>query len=244
MLRLHLFRLVICAAFFLEVSSVSAELFDRGGGLIYDDVLDVTWLQDANYAQTLGYDLDGRMEWEASKSWAESVAYFDPVRQYMVRNWRLPKLLGNTAEESCQSGFDGTNCGFNVTPLTSELAHLFYVSLGNLAVVDNSGSVRTGEPGVDFGIVNAGPFANLVNNYYWLNDVYYPDPDLAWVFNTAAGFQGQEVKSGYFNRAMLVHDGDVAAVAPVPEPEIYAMMGIGLGVVGWMARRKKKRSAA
>ena len=28
--------------------TVGAELFDQGGSLIYDDVLDVTWLQDAN----------------------------------------------------------------------------------------------------------------------------------------------------------------------------------------------------
>ena len=35
----------------LSVSlSVNAALYDRGNGLIYDDVLDITWLQDANYA--------------------------------------------------------------------------------------------------------------------------------------------------------------------------------------------------
>ena len=28
-------------------------------------------------------------------------------------------------------------------------------------------------------------------------------------------------------------------VAPVPEPEIYAMMGLGLGLLGWIGRRKK-----
>ncbi len=31
-----------------------AALFDRGGGMIYDDVLDISWLQDANYTQTSG----------------------------------------------------------------------------------------------------------------------------------------------------------------------------------------------
>ena len=31
------------------VSPALAALIDRGGGLIYDTVLDVTWLQDANY---------------------------------------------------------------------------------------------------------------------------------------------------------------------------------------------------
>ena len=43
------------------VSTVNAELFDRGNGLIYDDVLDVTWLQDAQYAKISGYDADGMM---------------------------------------------------------------------------------------------------------------------------------------------------------------------------------------
>lgn len=32
-------------------------------------------------------------------------------------------------------------------------------------------------------------------------------------------------------------------VAAVPEPEIYAMLGIGMGVMGWAARRKKQREA-
>jgi hypothetical protein len=32
--------------------------------------------------------------------------------------------------------------------------------------------------------------------------------------------------------------------APVPEPEIYAMMGIGLGLLGWVGRRKKLKEAA
>ena len=33
-------------------------------------------------------------------------------------------------------------------------------------------------------------------------------------------------------------------VSPVPEPEIYAMMGIGLGLLGWVRRRKKLKEAA
>ena len=42
---------------------VQAALFDHGNGLIYDDVLDITWLQDANYEQTSSNDADGRMNW-------------------------------------------------------------------------------------------------------------------------------------------------------------------------------------
>jgi len=34
----------------------NANLWDRGGGLIYDDVLNITWLKDANYVNSTGYD--------------------------------------------------------------------------------------------------------------------------------------------------------------------------------------------
>jgi len=51
-------------------TGAQAVLIDRGGGLIYDDVLDLTWLQDANYAQTSGHDADGRMTWNNAVAWA------------------------------------------------------------------------------------------------------------------------------------------------------------------------------
>jgi len=37
---------------------------------------------------------------------------------------------------------------------------------------------------------------------------------------------------------------DATTVSAVPEPEIYAMMGIGLGFLGWIGRRKKLKTAA
>jgi len=30
----------------------------------------------------------------------------------------------------------------------------------------------------------------------------------------------------------------------VPEPEIYALMGVGLGLLGWVGRRKKLKESA
>lgn len=45
--------LVLSVVMILGLSSVSwATLWDRGGGMIYDDYLKITWLQDANYAAT------------------------------------------------------------------------------------------------------------------------------------------------------------------------------------------------
>ena len=108
----HSLRLIACL--FVVVSSSShAALYDRGNGLIYDDVLDITWLQDANYAQTSGYESDGYMNWLDASAWAAQLEYggYD--------DWRLPSV-GNTP-----------TWGFNVT--TGELGHMFYNNLSNTA---------------------------------------------------------------------------------------------------------------
>jgi PEP-CTERM motif-containing protein len=44
-----------------------------------------------------------------------------------------------------------------------------------------------------------------------------------------------------FDAQWIYGDITSVSVAPVPEPEIYAMMGVGLGVMGWVARRKKMK---
>lgn len=64
----------------------NATLWDRGGGLIYDDYFNITWLQDANYAETSGYDEDGQMNWQAALGWVQQLEY----RGY--RDWYLPDI--------------------------------------------------------------------------------------------------------------------------------------------------------
>ena len=94
-------------------SGAEAALVERlGGKAIYDDVADLTWLQDANYAQTSGYDADGRMNWVQAKAWAGSLNIDG------VTGWRLP---GGTM----------VNVGYNQT--ASELGNLFYNLLGGTA---------------------------------------------------------------------------------------------------------------
>src|SRR3972149_1606307 len=70
------------------MATAQATLIDRGGGLIYDSDQDLTWLQDANYAMTSGYDSDGRMTWVAAMAWASGLSYggYD--------DWRLPAGFG------------------------------------------------------------------------------------------------------------------------------------------------------
>ena len=125
-MKLFLLRLVACL--FVVISSSShAALYDRGNGLIYDDVLDVTWLQDANYAHTSGYaaanavgslhsgstniQADGRMGWDAANTWAAQLEYggYD--------DWRLPSA-GNAPTIQ--------------NPETGEMGHMFFNNLGNV----------------------------------------------------------------------------------------------------------------
>ena len=86
--------------------NATAALYDRGNGLIYDDVLDITWLQDANYAQTSGYDNDGKMSWADASAWSSNLSFGN------AENWRLPII--NTPDPTCsiQNGdiSYGTGC--------------------------------------------------------------------------------------------------------------------------------------
>ena len=64
--------------------STKAALIDRGNGLIYDNVLDVTWAQDVALSRTLRGA--GLFDWFGAKTWADQLVYggYD--------DWRLPTL--------------------------------------------------------------------------------------------------------------------------------------------------------
>jgi len=69
--------------------NASAELWDRGGGLIYDDGLHVTWLADADFAKSSGFEMDGKLNWYDAHAWATGLTF----RGYS--DWRLPTSTRN-----------------------------------------------------------------------------------------------------------------------------------------------------
>ena len=87
---------------------VNAALFDRGGGLVYDSVLDITWLRNANplfEAPTevcppeLGGEVcfpeggkTGAVTFEAAVEFVENLAYYDAIRDETYNDWRLPTV--------------------------------------------------------------------------------------------------------------------------------------------------------
>ena len=77
----------------LLVSGVShGALIDRGGGLIYDDVLDVTWLQDTRHWVTSGYSTAPQLTFAEALAFAEGLEYHDRVRNVTWSDWRLPSV--------------------------------------------------------------------------------------------------------------------------------------------------------
>ena len=64
-------------------TTTKAELIDRGGGLIYDTCLDITWLQNPLWGQTQ------EQTWDEAKEWVEILVYQG------YSDWRLPSVSGS-----------------------------------------------------------------------------------------------------------------------------------------------------
>jgi hypothetical protein len=202
----------------------------------YDTELDITWLADANYAKTSGYDADGLMTWAAANTWAAQLSFTNPLTSETLDDWRLPTTT-DTGAAGCNFANSGTDCGYNVDPASSEMAHLYFVTLGNQSYRTTTGAVSgayAGGANPNSTLDNVGPFTNFQSNYYWSGTEYAPNPSYAWVFYTDFGSQSINGKSNSFY-ALAVSPGDVAAV---PEAETYALMLAGLGLIGWRARRR------
>ncbi len=199
-----------CACLAVVSFNTSAALIERLGGLAYyDDVADLTWLADANYAQTSGYDADGRMNWVDANTWAAGLTVGG------VSGWRLADTLQPDA--SCESS-GSISSGHNCTG--SEMGDLFYNALGNAA-----GS-----------LTSTGPFSNVQSYRYWSATEFAPSTLYAWTFDMSNGYQNAHGKQLGNFYGWAVQLGDVSAV---PVPAAVWLFGSGLlGLIG-VARRKK-----
>ena len=217
------------------VEVADATLYNRGNGMIFDDVLDITWLQDCDFARTSGSYPSAWMSWDDAIAWTDQLVYggYD--------DWRLPHLLPvNGVNYDLTISNDGsTDQGYNISApgsaypgsTASELAYMFYNNLGNSGWVDPHGNEQV----FTFGLKNIGPFIGLKPGGYWSLTDYALTSGRSLNFNFFNGLQ-ETVDNQTYSYAWAVRDGDVS---PVPEPATLFLLGSGLlGIIGLKKHRK------
>lgn len=185
----------------------------------YDKDLDVTWL-----ASPAG----NAMSWDSAKSWVASLTIGG------ITGWRLPNNVASDAVAGCgfaHASASAVTCGVNSDPTQTELAHLYYVTLGNSETPDTTAVS---------GLANSGPFVKLPSGSIWASSEYAPYTSDAWYFDTYQGVQGHSRKYTALY-ALAVHAGDVG-VGAVPEPGTWALMLLGFGGA-LLARRRAVRTS-
>lgn len=255
-LRTCFVSLFVSVASVAMVGNAQAVLMLRGEGLItssgignggtykliYDDVLDITWL-DLTVPSA---------SWFTQHRWADDLTVL--FNGQTLDNWRLPQTLpvdGSLPYDFTWSVNGSTDVGYNISApggaypgsTGSEMAHLYYTSLGNLGKLDPSGNLQVFPPP---GLTNKGPFDHLYsNNIYWsftgdTGGEYWNLSYRAFSFFFPYGSQDWEASTENFGLALAVLPGDVV---PIPEPKMYALMLIGLCVVGLAANKRKQYAA-
>ena len=198
--------------------SANAALYYRGNGMIYDDTRNITWLQDANYAKTSGYDADGKMSWSAARDWAANLIY----KNY--DDWRLPSVNDNPELGSDKS--------------SGELGHMYYTNLGK-----NFFEPLSVNPSfTDANDSSTKHFSNVQADLYWYDEQHSELDTYSWIFYTNNGYQDYtpSINEGF---SWAVRTGDVPQVvdAPqvVPVPETMWLFGAALlGLAGVVRRHR------
>jgi len=198
----------------------------------YDTVLKVTWLRNWN---SITVD-----SWSEAKAWASALS----VGQHS--DWRLPTLV-DTGSPGCTWSLGGTDCGYSPQTIDvssglvyNEMAHLWFVTLGNLSpYYSGTGTAQAG-----WGLTNTADFLNLIDTVerrYWQDitvAVPWGVPTQAWLFDVHNGYQTTwTLNAGWL--VVAVHPGDVGT--PVAAPPPYALIPAALLAVTAMARRRKRQ---
>lgn len=185
--------------------TAQAAFYVRGEGMVYDSDHNLTWLKDANFAQTSGFDADGLMDWQTANDWANSLT----IGGYT--DWRLWQFPAGLSNDAIYCYGMGCNSG--------ELADLYFGLGGGSA-----------DPIAVTHISNYELFDNVKSNVYWSSvksPGYWNDLGTSFIYSDNHAWMYATVYLGYQMSnplsteayAWAVRDGDVANAA-IPEPSI------------------------
>jgi len=227
---LFLILSVLCIGL-LTPSRANAALVATDGGLtVYSAATNLTWLANANLAATntfglaIGVDLGtvgvsnpfgpSFINGDGTMTWGGAIQWIAAMN---VANYLGYSDWRLATSDTCL----GSNC------TGSEMGNLFYNELGGVA----ASSILTTH-NADLALFN-----NVQSYLYWSGTEYAPNTKATWYFDTSNGGQNNATKSNVLF-ALAVRSGPVGAV---PEPSTLLLFGVGL--LGFMARRRKSNTA-
>ena len=141
-----------------------------------------------------------------------------------------PNLSGNSIlydGEWIDSGWIST---FSFSGAVSGVAFNFVSTAGDTIFTAFLGGVN----GVEVGNFTALTGGIASNNFYGFKDIVFDSIQIA-ITNTNI----DDYSSYALDNLQVASSFDGSAMGPVPEPESYAMFMAGLGVMGFIARRRK-----
>ncbi|MDB4576356.1 hypothetical protein N9091_01420 [bacterium] len=240
-------RLTVVGAALLLSFSASAALsirdldgdWSNGHEGVYDDVLDITWLADANLSASLPLGTEGFHQGESyADTWISNFASHNGSGYYGFNGWRLPAYHNpdypgyDHHNPTASYTFDGsTPISYNYYNTDSELGYMFYVNFGNIGAVDTAGNLQNSTPHAEI-YDNAEGLFNSYRGEYFLSGTaqYWTGTDLCGGCRRLAFYfdGGYQAAIGPTSSAGIwpVHDGDIGN--PVPLPAAFWLFVSGL----------------
>ena len=215
----------------------------------YDTVLGITWLAEADYGAVIGYDDGDPNTFANSMYWSTAQSLVSGLNLFGYDNWRLPDIspINGSAFNMTESNDGTTDLGYNISApgtlygssTASELAYMFFNTLGNLSFLDTSGTPLTS----GYGVTNSGPFSGLFDYFWWSGTADPVNPaSNAMGFGFATGRQ-RALTNTRGGLVWAVYDGDIGTAAivtsPVPVPAAAWLFASGLLGLAGIARRGK-----